>query len=270
MKPLDVTASVDYGYRLIWVERHYLMRLAVVPMVIKFICLLTILSTGWDQQYLRATLVMLPSFFADGWMLSHLVRLVFLGQRWPFRPTGDAVKDDANLNDRAHGVSAGTLFFVVIQYLLAGVNAVMLTILSGMKAEMAANAGQTAHEPSALAGFAALLFLAFSIWSVRLLFLYIPAAVGMRVRTIVNGPQNTLLSLQMLGVALISAIPLMLLANGAANAFIPDGMKPADFTTTMRIVLVAWQVVINTVTYMITTASIAFGIKLMMEARKKA
>ena len=270
MKPLDVTASLDYGYRLIWAERHYLLRLVLVPMVIKFICLMLIFSAGLEQEklYLRSTLMLLPSFFADGWMAAHLSRLVFLGQRWPFRPTGDAVKDGINLNNRAHGVMAGMLFFVVIQYLLSGVYSFLLINMAGIQAEMAPVAGQIAREPNPWESFAALALMGLSLWSVRLMFLYIPAAVGAPLGPIVNARQNFLLSLQMLGVMLVSAIPLEMLSRIVLNAVIPDGMKAADFSLGMTMMIVAWKVMINTITYLITTASIAYGIKLMMEARK--
>ena len=100
---IDVVESVDYGYRFLWRERAYLMHIAAAPLAIKAICLLVLIGLGWERDFIRSALVMLPAYFAEGWMLAHLIRLVFYDQRWPFQPTGDKARDQMLLQDRIFG-----------------------------------------------------------------------------------------------------------------------------------------------------------------------
>ncbi|MDB5490951.1 MAG: putative rane protein [Micavibrio sp.] len=267
MKPLDVITSVDFGYRLVWAEREYLARLALVPVAVKLLTLGIVMALDWQQEYLRSAVLMLPSFFAYGWMLSHLSRLVFYGQRWPFRPSGDAVIDGVMLDDRAHGISAGTLYFAVICYLLAGINGILTMSLSDMKVD--GPPGPGGHEPGGVAGLAALAFLVFFLWSVRLLFLYIPAAAGLSVRPIVRAANGMMLSLQMAGTALVSFVPVALIAWWVTMAVIPKTLTPQEPSTGLIVFLTLWWVLASVLAQMIVTASIAFGIKTMMSDKKK-
>ena len=98
MASFDIIDAAGRGYSKVWEEKTYLYQLAVIPVVIKFVCYLTIQALDWEENFIRQALVMLPSYFADGWMLSHFVRLIFLDQRWPFKPSGDPEKDMANVN----------------------------------------------------------------------------------------------------------------------------------------------------------------------------
>ena len=121
MAAFDVIEAGGKGYSFAWAERRYLLRLALVPLLIKLVCHTVVLTFEWQTDFMRQALVMLPSYFADGWLMAHLVRLVFLEQRWPFRPTGNKEQDLTVLEDRARGVLSGVLVFALIKFLLAGV-----------------------------------------------------------------------------------------------------------------------------------------------------
>ena len=120
MASYNVTDSAMKGYALVWNERAYLFRLAIFPLLIKFVCAMTVIINGFEFDFVKQALLMLPSYFADGWVMSHLVRLIYLGQRWPFRPTGQPQNDMAMLRDRAGGIMAGTVSFALIEFLKTG------------------------------------------------------------------------------------------------------------------------------------------------------
>jgi hypothetical protein len=269
MKPMDVISSVDFGYRLVWAERGYLARLATVPVAIKLLTLALVIALDWPEDSLRSTIITLPSLFASGWMLSHLSRLVFYGQRWPFRPSGNAVADNIALQERAHGISAGTLFFALTFYLFFGLSGVAAALVPAEKMQQMAAGNQTLQEPSILAGFLALGFLLLSLWSVRFLFLFIPAAAGLSVRPVVRAPQGMLLSLQMMGIGLVSFIPVILLASWLFTvAFV--GFSSGNTISPGMIVLgQAWMVPAVTIAQMIITASIAYGVRTLMSEKSK-
>lgn len=262
MKPLDVINSVDFGYRLTWTERRYLTRLAIAPMIIKFICLAAVIQLGWGRQYFAAALVMLPSFFADGWMFSHLSRLVFLDQRWPFRSSGNAGQDSALLNDRAYGVMAGVLFFVLSKFLLSG----LVASLSGaqMAAQTQISNGQLHSDPTGITMLAALGLLALTLWGFRFVFLYIPAAAGFGTRILTRSSRSFILSLQMMGVYLVAFVPLALIGLYLAESLLPIPDSSGDVKWDVQIAVLLGQVIVDTLVGLISTASIAYGLKMMM------
>ncbi len=266
MKPLDVISSVDFGYRLVWRERRYLLRLAAVPLLVKAICLLILSGLGWEQNYLRMGLVMLPSFFTEGWMLAHVTRLIFFDQRWPFRSSGDRKQDEAVLLDRAYGVMLGTMFYVVIKFLLAGVIALLAAFQVMAQADLAAMSQQTAPaEPSFLAFLAAVSFLVITAWGFRFMFLYIPAAAGITGDIIIRTKQGMLMSLQMMGIWLVSTVPFLLVLGMVGSALLSgtptEGGAPVSLGAAWTLV----QTVVSTLMAMVCTAAIAAALRNMIE-----
>ncbi|MGZ9107235.1 MAG: hypothetical protein ACXW4B_00235 [Micavibrio sp.] len=266
MKPLDVINSVDFGYRLAWAERHYLLRLAAVPLFVRLVCLLAVVGLGWEQEYLRRALIMLPSFFTEGWLLAHLVRLVFHGQRWPFRSSGDKAQDEALLLDRAHGIMAGTLFYVVIKFLMTGCLAIALSVQMAAQSELAVVA-QTNTDPNPIIILISLAVMVLTLWGFRFIFLYIPAAAGISAQFIIRARQGFLLSIQMLGVWMVCSIPFVLLTMIVISAVIPS--EPgAALPMTARIVFLLLEVVTETLIAIVSTAAIAAGLRNMIENPK--
>lgn len=270
MKPLDVITSVDFGYRLIWRERRYLLRLAAVPLLVKVICLLVLSAFGWEQNYLRMGLVMLPSFFTEGWMLAHITRLIFFDQRWPFRSSGDRKQDEAFLLDRAYGVMLGTMFYVVIKFLLAGGVALLAAFQVMAQADLAAMSQQAAPaEPSFLAFLAAVSFLVVTAWGFRFVFLYVPAAAGMTSDIILRTRQGMLMSLQMMGIWLVSTVPFLLILGMVGSALFsgaPEAGVPAVLAGLWTVV----QAMVSTAMAAVCTAAVAAALRNMIEKSRSA
>lgn len=264
LKPLDVINSVDFGYRLAWAERRYLLQLAAVPLVVRLICLLAVVGLGWEQEYLRRALVMLPSFFTEGWMLAHLVRLIFHGQRWPFRSSGDRALDETLLMDRAYGVMAGTLFYVVIKFLTSGALALILSMQNAARTELAVVA-QTNADPNPVFFLAALVLMGLTLWGFRFIFLYIPAAAGISGQFIVRTRQGFLLSIQMLGVWMVCSIPFVMMTILFLSVLIPPVPAGADVPLATSMVFVLLEVVSETLIAIVSTAAIAAGLRNMIE-----
>lgn len=265
-EPLDVIDCIDYGYRTLWQERHYILRLAAVPVLVKLICFMTLLLIGWQNDFVRSALVLLPSYFTEGWMLAHLIRLVFYGQRWPFQPSGDAVRDQAMLQDRAYGITAGALFYVVIKFLLAGFKAVLST------AQIAAvETMPVQSEPPPGTALAALLLMFLTLWGFRFVFLYIPAAAGMRPDFLIRHRRGLKISLQLLGVWLVSVVPIILLLLMLSSMLVSEHLTAGtDVPTLSSIVLVLFQVFLDTLIAVLSTLAAAQGIKKMVEPKLRS
>lgn len=269
MASYNVTDSAMKGYTLVWNERAYLFRLAIFPVLIKFVCAMTVIINGFEFDFVKQSLLMLPSYFADGWVMSHLVRLIYLGQRWPFRPTGQPQNDMAMLRDRAGGIMAGTVYFALIEFLKTGVVGFMFigAMPPGSVPDQDAvtAAAQTPTNPgTALAGMVMILV---TIWVVRYLWLYIPAAAGFSGREFLKRVGGFMGSIRLLGVWMVCSIPILFLFILVASALMspfqtPDGIPPAvDF------IMNTFRVTVIMITTLITTAGMSYVIRNMFDGK---
>lgn len=257
---IDVVESVDYGYRTLWRERHYLVRLAAVPMVVKFICLCLLIALDWEKNFIRSALVMLPSLFTEGWMLAHLVRLVFYDQRWPFQPTGDKESDMAQLQLRAYGISCGTLFYVLIKFLLSG----FLAFVTLFQTPGVEGISSTTSEVPTGVALGAFLFLIFSLWAFRFIYLYIPAAAATGFRLLLEPRRGMQISMQIMGIWLVCFVPFMMLLLFATASIIAPYADAQSIPFSAQVSASILQVVIDTTIGIVSTAAIAMGLKKLM------
>lgn len=261
MASFDVIDAAQYGYRQIWAERRYLMRLALVPVMVKFVCLVTVMALDLGNNYLRQALVFLPDYFTEGWMLAHVVRLAFLGQRWPFRPTGDNTADEMILRDRFSGVMAGTLVYVLIKFFATG----LLHFLLAAEAEMT-----RAAEAQQLSGgvfFLVLGLLVAMIWAVRLVWVYIPVALNFPVRDYLRAVGRGLMpSFYLLGAWLVCTIPLVFLLKMFATFLV---VLAGGQSAGVEFIVAALQAGTETTTKIIATFAVGWGIAQMMAPPEK-
>jgi hypothetical protein len=255
MASFDIMAATSFGYRTAWRERNYLVYLAAVPVLIKFICHMTVAMLGWQDQFMRQGMIMLPSYFADGWMLSHFIRLIFLEQRWPFRRTGDEAQDRAALQDRARSILGGTLAFVVVEYLMAG----FVDAFYQLSLVLAESQTPPSNGVSMLMALGA----ASLIWLFRYFWFYIPVAVQYPLPYFSMALRGFRTSLYMLGTWLGCVVPGVMLYNMLGMLLIP---RPASGEHGMGAEFIAGilNVTLDTMTLLIVTAAMAYAIRAMI------
>lgn len=261
MLSFDVIETASDGYQLAWKERGYLVKLAAVPFLIKLVCYGVVMLLGWEQDFTRQAMVMLPSYFADGWLLSHLTRLVLLDQRWPFRPTGNSDKDMQVMQDRALGIMRGTLMFAVIRFMMDGVNEILyLFSQAGMEPQ-----GEEMTASMFIAGFVSFTLL---IWAFRLVWLYIPAAVNYPVRRFMQELGGYGASWPLLGVWFICFIPLFFVHGLLISLF---GMVTQQSSVSPEIILFAafFGKLRDTAVGILATTGIALGLRQYYSPQKK-
>lgn len=202
----DLVTSVGKAYQLVWAERHYLLRLALVPFLVKIVLFAIAYSTlSAEGNLWRMSLIMVPAWIVEGWMLAHFVRLILLKQRWPFQPTGDREEDLPVLQTRYRGVMGGAVAFALIQLLIGGWFALLLTVVP---VDMNMPSTQTDMTPQA--ALAACVLFGLALYAFRFLWLYVPAAAGVNVRVAATRlTQGFMISLRLLAVWLLCAVPTM-------------------------------------------------------------
>lgn len=207
MAYLDITSSTILAYKKVWEDRAYILRLASIPFMLKLFCFsVAYRYAGGVEDHIRFTLIMLPAYLAEGWMLAHFVRLLVFGQRWPFQPTGNLGADLAVLEVRARGVLSGMLVFVLINMALGLFIAFVSQFILPYIPQDASSAAEV-DIPASVA-FISVVFLIFIFWGFRLLWLYIPYATGMEWRPYVTALRGAMTSVHMMGLWLLCFVPI--------------------------------------------------------------
>jgi len=265
MAMFDIIDSAGYGYRLAWQEKRYLARLATLPTLIKWISIFFILKADWQGFNLKPNLLLLPSFFADGWMYSHYARLIFFDQRWPFKPSGDAAADRQDLMDRAHFLMAGTLTFVLFHFLMGGFFVCELFVFTHA-AQMAQ--APTPQMPTSLA-LMVLVSLVFGLWFIRFLWFYIPASLGYSLHDCRRDVRGMMTSVLMVLTMLICYVPLWVvqhLVESVASGY--DVAHPETWPVTVLVFISMVESVSDSAIGLIVTGAMAYAFYEMISLKR--
>lgn len=248
------------GFKASWAARSYLLRLAVVPFALKLLCLtiaLKLAGSGGGLASMQSTLIMLPAFFAEGWMLSHYVRYLILGQTWPFRPSGDMQADMDALRPRARGILSGMIVYVLIALAQGAVVAVAGAYLLPFVPQ---NPGQGATMPAS-AAMLAIALLVFIVWSFRFVWLYIPLALNADFRETLARLRPGRVNLFLIGLWLVCFVPFV-----AAIQILEPFLQLLG-PTFGGFALVLASVGVDLVKMLVITASMTFGFKYLFEQK---
>lgn len=216
MLRLNVLDSAVNGYKLVWANRQYLLKLALVPIALKYLCYVIIIAYDLQQDFIKQSIILLPAYMAEGWMLSHLVRLIYFGQTWPYRPQGDARQDLIILQDKARGIMAGILAYTIFKYLTGAYLAVayqLISITEGVEADAV---------PTSIM-IAMLVLPVFAFWAFRFLWLHIAAAANYDLKRFVLKIRGFWSSLPILSIWFLCFFPMFFLLMTITSAiFAPE------------------------------------------------
>ena len=258
MKGFDLIDATGFGYQAVWRERAYLMRLALIPIIIKIACTVAVFVFG-TENYLRQGLISLPAAFAEGWLLAQFLRTLLLLERWPIILTEEpSDRKMAALLLRARGIMSSTIMYALITFAAYGLKELYAYFYEISGAGQVAE-GQTQQDGNALLFIPAFMMLLASIWIFRLLWLYIPVVVLMPVRHFLKKLGGFKASFPMIGIFLISMIPCFMLAIILSN--IISALLGGSDTDIGRFAIMIISVFIETLISLITTASMAYGLR---------
>jgi hypothetical protein len=260
MPSFDVINAAGKAYVLAWRERPYLFQLASVPLFIKYCGYLTVMTLNWEDNFIRQALVMLPSYFADGWMLSHVVRLIFLDQRWPFRPTGNPEEDVQRLHERAQGIMAGTILYALIEFLTTG----LMQLLSVTGAKI----WETPMQEAAPYAFGTIAFGLAMFWGFRLIWLFIPAALGYSLRRFVNDIRGASTSLYLIGAWSVCFVPVFFFFRFIISLLVaPFGEDLQNLPLTIEMMAGFVIIIMDTTIILLSAMAVSYGLQEMINKR---
>jgi hypothetical protein len=247
MVPFDIIDAAANAYRVTWRERGYFMRLAALPVAVKFLTFIAIILLEIENNLLRQSLLMLPANLIEGFLLACLVRFVFFEQRFPFDPSSLAMR----------GIKSGAVMYALIKFLMAGI----LSAATGN--DVLQEIERSTEEPTTQEVISALVMLALTIYGFRFLWLYILLAVNVRTADIVRLLKGISLSLYMIGAWVLCFLPLFMVLAGVSGTLM-GGYLDGEMPLSAKIALMGTQAVFDTVIAILTTASIAFGFREMV------
>lgn len=202
--PFDIIETSGKAYIKAWEERRYLLRLALIPFLAKALFFGVAMIMGYEENILRKTLILLPAYFMEGWLIAHVARLVFFDERWPIKLSGNTEQDILYIAARGRAVFAAIIIYVLINMGLIALAAPMLE-----SQEEIAMASQDS-QPS-LAIF--LIVMAASvvvIWGFKFTFLHIPTAIDIPVKAYLKKLPGLQSSVYLLGAWLTCYVPFLL------------------------------------------------------------
>ncbi|MES2728705.1 MAG: hypothetical protein V4621_01230 [Pseudomonadota bacterium] len=253
MKSQDVITAAGYGYTRVWDDRHYLIRLGGVPFFIVAIMHILTLTWAGDAPLMRQGLLLLPAFFAMGWFLAQYARSLLLNEYWPYRPAPQATGqiDIPHLITRTRGIISGTLMFVVMSM-------GKFMIFGGFlaTAQESYTTGNMPAEPDPKMMLPALILMAATIYAVRFIWLYIPAAVLVSPGAFLKRIGGFMASLHILTLMMVCMIPPTILTYVAASILL-RGQSLLEAPTIILTLVVLISQAVDMLVWAIATAGMA-------------
>ncbi len=217
---INIVQSTLMGYKTVWEERHYVLKLALIPVLIKFVCTIAIYTLEIDILSLRHILIMLPSYFAQGWMIAQFLRTLLTGERWPIQISNTPTAEEIIfIVWRAQGILAGILGFVLIIMIQGG----FVVFLSDIREALELNPNKTPSQGHSMLLMVSVALMVFMVWTFRLIWLYIPLVILAPVKNVLRDIRGFKTSLYMIGVWLMSTIPVMFILLLLSALFLESG-----------------------------------------------
>jgi hypothetical protein len=258
MASFDLVNAAGHAYIRTWEERAYIFRLALVPLLVKFI-LYSISVFYFDaDSIIRLSLIMLPAYLAEGWALAHWTRTIMLDHRWPFVPSGEEDKDRREIKKRARGIMGGAVAFTLINILMAGYFALFMFYIP------ADIDPQKADPKLAVIGVIMIisLFLLF-----RFVWLYVPIAANIPLRVIVQKLKPASITFSMIGLWLVCFIPAAMILQAVGGLL--QSVAGDEPIAMMQGLMLFSRVFIDTVKNFLCTAGMAYAFIALMGYKKQ-
>ncbi len=204
-KTPNIVESSVYAYKTVWDERRYLFGLIFVPILIKITCL-TMVFYFAPETVIWQSLVMLPSFFAEGWFIAQFLRTFFKKEYWP-RKFNENEQISPKTDERARGILSCVIAFVLTKMFISVLSAIVI------EAKLVDIPPMETADPEKefLSALPAIGFLFFLFWAFRFFWLYIPLSVNMPLMRFLAHIKGLKASMNMLGIWLFCIIPVLLI-----------------------------------------------------------
>lgn len=281
----EIMDAAGYGYYRVWKERRYLAKIAAIPFFIKFASTIAILALNLDDNQLRQGLIMLPSMFAQGWVLAQFLRTLLMNEYWPMQLP--LIPDETIINkllNRARGIISSVLIYVLLGMLAYVMRYGLYEIMpSDEELDAARESVKAAEEAGQASGASGgnflmtiatlvptLMAIAAVIWLFRFMWLYIPFAVLYPVRDYLKNLAGFMSSVKLLLLFFSCMAPITFLAVFCARIVfsLTDGMGESGDAIANFITIFIGSVSEICVA-LVTTAAFAWAMRSFLPRKKE-
>lgn len=253
MASFDIFAATKEGFRYVADNHKLVIRLAAIPILVKFISYVTVLSLGLEENVLRKGLVLFPSYLLEGYLICTLVRLAIFKHEAMIQPPG--ADSHEHYRRRAADIQAGAIVYTLLKMLAS--------LIVGVMSEMEIDPPQqeAAAGSSFEVFFGMALFIIFMIWAFRLLWIYIPVTFGYSMRGYLRKVKGFSFSFHIFSVWIMCLLPFAALFLVFSDILMSiTGHSPDDPSDVLRYILVGFQAAMETVLLIIVSVAIGRGI----------
>ncbi len=253
-------AAANDGYKTLWLNRTAIAKLAFLPLMVKFGCLAAIIFLGMEGQILRHGLIMIPSYFAEGFLIAYIIRVL--------HSSGDLQADVREAHAYFEDIKAAMIAFILVQLALAFIVGYTMSQMPEMPIGEAQNTMPTNPSMTSQSFLAVTSMLVFIIWAFRFAWLHIPLAMGIPLNQFIQRISSFSSSFPMLGCWLICFIPVvcvMVIASRFALVIFPQ--VEGAHNTLSDLILFMLQGGFETVINILSAIAISYGFKALMEQK---
>tara|TARA_Y100000031_G_scaffold103504_1_gene113624 strand:- start:106568 stop:107398 length:831 start_codon:yes stop_codon:yes gene_type:complete len=250
----DVLNAVKNGYVLTWTHRKFLLRLITVPLIVKLLCFFTAFMLDINQTNLRYVFIMLPSYFTEGWLIAQFIRFILTGHAWPAHVTKRGDKNFDVMLERARGILASIITYVIISVVYGGAIALFFEMEAIGSEDVS---GALAYQDNPYAALFAFVALFVSIWAFRLIWLNIPMIILMPPQFFLGKLKGLMPSIYMIATWLLSVIPfyfIVLFFSSVLTAPYSGGLM--DAPQPIAFVVITVSIVAEVIVKILATTSI--------------
>lgn len=253
MASFDIFAATKEGFRYVVYNHKLIIRLAAIPVLVKFISYVTVLSLGLDENILRKGLVLFPSYLIEGYLVCTLVRLAIFKHEAMIQPPGADFHE--HYRRRAADIQAGAIVYTLLKMLASLIVGVLHTMEVEPPAEQSATGGGSFE-----VFFGMALFMVLMIWGFRLLWLYIPVTFGYSMRAYLHKVRGFSFSFHIFSVWIMCLLPFAALFLMFSDILITiTWHSPETPSDAMRYILVGFQAAMETALLIIVSVAIGRG-----------
>jgi magnesium-transporting ATPase (P-type) len=210
---LDYIHSVTKAYRFVYAHAAVIFMMAAVPLAVKIVNYVMIEAFGFGEHYVRQGLLLLPAFFAEGWVVAGIIRFAVQGEMIEEHLTGDPQLDIERFEGHFRAVTAAMIVFVLTKLVMA----LFVGLFMGEQARLSAAApmDQPEYTMSSIAIGVFLICVLFYIF--RFLWLYVPVALGYNMKAFLYRIRPFTSSMYMFAIYVMCFVPLSFIMMGLLN-----------------------------------------------------
>ena len=254
----DIIKASAEGYKFLWQRRDIVVRLALLPIFVKFICFFVIVNMGLETNFLRQGLILFPAYLLEGYLICALIRIAVFSNEELVQPPGSGAHE--YYKRRGLDIQAGAILYAFIKLMAALLLGLAYTNGAALEQE-AAQPRETTFELF----FATMLMFIFFIWAFRLMWLNVPVTLGYSMKAYLKRVKGFSFSFHIFSVWIMCIIPFSLMAILFADILFSmtnsSVENPSKLFTFSRMGIAA---ILETLTSIVSNVAIGFGIYWIM------